>query len=625
MSSSKVEVTRRSILTGVGIAVAGGALTVGAAPAQAATTDGTQLSINAKTFGAAGDGITDDTAALQAILDAISPGDVIDLGNGTYLHDHLTVTGKSRFAIIGDGALLRATTTTDRYLRFLDCADFTIRGVSSSGFDPTVRQGPTRGFSFEACSRFHITDCAAFNTEGVGIMIAMGCTDGRVSNNLVHDTLADGIHTTGGSKRISIIGNALRDTGDDSIAVVSYQSDLDIVENVTISGNTAYRSRSRGITIAGGKSVTVTGNTIGEPKNAGIYVAYESSYNTYGVQDITITGNIIGDANTYDSPATDYAGIHVVGNSTSFPVSGLTIVGNAVEGSAWHGILVGSAAVGCYGFLVAQNNVRNSGASGLIVQAITDVSVHGNFISSCVSTGVVFVGTRGVLSIANNTVRDPNTATPGGTGIHIPVSAAARGVVTGNIVYDSIGNTATPLSVSTAVNLAVYGNVIGGNLVGSIAGGGLPFVAPGNALLCGALESNGTGGGVGVVGMRNASTIPVSNPGSGGVMYVQNGALMYRDANGTICRVAGTLRTVRSSYSVLPSDQTILANGTGITIRLPSAVTVGAGREFRVKNIGSASVTLSSTAGSIDGASTLSMLSKKACTVVSDGAHWRIL
>ena len=42
------------------------------------------------------------------------------------------------------------------------------------------------------------------------------------------------------------------------------------------------------------------------------------------------------------------------------------------------------------------------------------------------------------------------------------------------------------------------------------------------------------GGGVSVIGIRNAQTVPTSNPTGGGVMYVESGALKYRGSSGTI-------------------------------------------------------------------------------------------
>lgn len=44
----------------------------------------------------------------------------------------------------------------------------------------------------------------------------------------------------------------------------------------------------------------------------------------------------------------------------------------------------------------------------------------------------------------------------------------------------------------------------------------------------------GLGGGSGVIGIRNCTTAPTTNPTAGGVLYVQSGALKYRGSSGTV-------------------------------------------------------------------------------------------
>jgi murein DD-endopeptidase MepM/ murein hydrolase activator NlpD len=46
------------------------------------------------------------------------------------------------------------------------------------------------------------------------------------------------------------------------------------------------------------------------------------------------------------------------------------------------------------------------------------------------------------------------------------------------------------------------------------------------------------GGGQGVIAIANASGAPVVNPASGGILYVEDGALKYRGSNGTVTVIA---------------------------------------------------------------------------------------
>ena len=46
------------------------------------------------------------------------------------------------------------------------------------------------------------------------------------------------------------------------------------------------------------------------------------------------------------------------------------------------------------------------------------------------------------------------------------------------------------------------------------------------------------GGGSGVLGIANATTVPSTNPTGGGILYVDAGALKYRGSSGTITTIA---------------------------------------------------------------------------------------
>lgn len=80
-----------------------------------------------------------------------------------------------------------------------------------------------------------------------------------------------------------------------------------------------------------------------------------------------------------------------------------------------------------------------------------------------------------------------------------------------------------------------------------------------------------------------------------------------------------------ADYTATNLDSVVLANGT-LTVTLPSAATAGAGREYDVKNIGTGTVTVASSSGTIDGVATKMMSTQyEAMTFISDGTNWWIL
>jgi hypothetical protein len=81
-------------------------------------------------------------------------------------------------------------------------------------------------------------------------------------------------------------------------------------------------------------------------------------------------------------------------------------------------------------------------------------------------------------------------------------------------------------------------------------------------------------------------------------------------------------RTVTTNYTLTNFDHNVFANGT-LTITLPTAVGI-AGKPFYIKNIGTGTVTVATSAGqTIDGQSSISLSSRYAdVMVVSNGTNW---
>jgi hypothetical protein len=68
------------------------------------------------------------------------------------------------------------------------------------------------------------------------------------------------------------------------------------------------------------------------------------------------------------------------------------------------------------------------------------------------------------------------------------------------------------------------------------ANAGLVVASSTNTFING--SATGVGGGVGVLAIGNATTVPTTNPTGGGVLYVEAGALKYRGSSGTITTIA---------------------------------------------------------------------------------------
>jgi hypothetical protein len=118
------------------------------------------------------------------------------------------------------------------------------------------------------------------------------------------------------------------------------------------------------------------------------------------------------------------------------------------------------------------------------------------------------------------------------------------------------------------------------------------------------------------------ATISRGKEGTSGVVHASGDpythALLALDLGGVL--------TKTTTYGMTVDDTTIIANGSSITITLPSAVTAGAtGKAYTVKNINATTATLASAAGTIDGVSTKSLVQYASISVVSDGTNWMVV
>jgi hypothetical protein len=85
------------------------------------------------------------------------------------------------------------------------------------------------------------------------------------------------------------------------------------------------------------------------------------------------------------------------------------------------------------------------------------------------------------------------------------------------------------------------------------------------------------------------------------------------------------LQTLTTTQTLNSTHRCVLANGSSITITLPSAVTSAFGREYVIKNVNATSLTVGSAAGTIDGAATKSLAQFATLTAISDGTNWNLI
>jgi hypothetical protein len=264
----------------------------------------------------------------------------------------------------------------------------------------------------------------------------------------------------------------------------------------------------------------------------------------------------------------------------------------------------------------------------------------------------------------------------------------ASGNITGSQIVSNVATGTAPLAVTsttpvanlsiggnaaTATKLAATKNINGVAFDGStdITVATAANTLTGTTLASNVVNSSLTSVGTITAGTWNGTTIAIANGGTGQTTkaaafdalspMTTTGDIIYGGASGTGTRLAkgtdGQVLTLTSGVptwsnnggtaSVLSKSTTYTITSTDTakyvvfsgstasqTITLPSAVTVGAGREITIKNVASVSVTINATAGYLISDSTTSTASSLAIGIepsnnwikaISDGTNWIIL
>jgi hypothetical protein len=147
------------------------------------------------------------------------------------------------------------------------------------------------GVTIDNAQNFMVDHVLVDGVAGAGIFNGGG-DNGRITSNVVRNSLADGIHNTGSASFVTIAFNQVQNAGDDFIAVVSYVELASQVHDVSITDNrVSSQPWGRGVTVAGGYNVSILRNSIESCFGACIYIASEPG--TYDVDNVQASSNFV--------------------------------------------------------------------------------------------------------------------------------------------------------------------------------------------------------------------------------------------------------------------------------------------------------------------------------------------
>lgn len=278
---------------------------------------------------------------------------------------------------------------------------------------------------FVGCTNISLRNLYIDGGKAAGLYVD-NCTGGEVENIEAQNTLADGVHIVGGSKRIRVRGiNGYR-TGDDTVAVVSYLSqpqcsDIHVSNVVSIDC-----VNGRGISSIGSKDVIYDGFRVVNPGSHGAICAYESPIPGVRAETHTPSGcrflnGVIEDVDA----APGFNAIIITGEDSSHVVDDVE-VSNVTLRRANQSIISFASNVRVTGC-----TIRDGIYNGFVVTDSEDIEISGNRFKSLDESAIVFDAVDGGR-IDNNDLTECQSVTANGSKGRLQVVNCTDVVGSGN-------------------------------------------------------------------------------------------------------------------------------------------------------------------------------------------------
>jgi hypothetical protein len=345
--------------------------------------NGVQVTWNVRAYGGAtGDGVTDDTTALQNTCNAAGAGGTVYVPAGTYVCAGLTLSFNFQTWNIDPGATLLLKAASNATL------------LTISGNDVTVQ-----GYGF-------LDGNKANNTSGSQLVLITN-TNATLSGGLViQNCWGYGVNADGNVTNLDIHGCYFTNTVDEAIAVHESSNTQDVF-NISIAVNTIDNYNFTPPSGHGAGGITVWGPLPGGTPHY--------------IRGVVITGNVIGVPNAI--PTLDAC---IVTNRC---------YGAAVSGNTCYGGFAGLTAPSCFDLTVNGNTFYAWGAAGYALEIAAgdagggdygtsgDVTITGNTMLDTDPTGGGGTHTGTTLALNPNASTITNVSITGNTIVCVPSGA----------------------------------------------------------------------------------------------------------------------------------------------------------------------------------------------------------
>lgn len=405
-------------------------------------------SVTDSAYGATGNGTSDDSAAIQAAIDAANTagGGIVYFPPGTY-RVGTRIELKSGVSLVGAGrqytklrGMSGLATSVIVGLSGTAASDLEIRGLTIDA-DYSGAALNINGIQVTNGNRILIDDCTVTNVAKTGIVFTTS-TDCRVINSRINGTglaqasVGFGVLLSGGT------GSKVHDNYFTACNGMNIGGNTNAL-NASAVNNVCDHSATPRTTVSGGGQQPATSGTLTVVSTAG--------FPANGT--LTIAG-IVG--------AITYTGLTATTFTGCAGASG-TATDGGVARNGYESIGITD---GCESWLIKGNRSIDSGDNGISVSANKSV-VEGNIIDSPQFHGIALAGGNSSIVIGN-WIRNPGSSTANSySGIR--VTDQANSIIALNRIFDDRGGSAMMRSGVRELNNSTDGTYIGNRITGPIS------------------------------------------------------------------------------------------------------------------------------------------------------------